>query len=932
MFYLNRKILLFILCSLALWQNQFVWAYEYYDNFNSDKAINDSVAHCVQWPETAYPPAQPYLFYNTYLTDSPRTLVFMGHKNIPADILYRFPLKPDDTDHKTIKGSITFDVEFPFENYVNTSLKCRLSSTGHIWSVPIDLETGYNRVPVFSLTGQLFVQFIGQGASIDNLSVNFISDTADIIVPYHFDTIQEAIDNAVTGQIIEVLPGVYTGEGNCDIDFLGKAISLRSANGPEETIINCQNSHRAFYFHNGENNNSIIQGFTIINGYVSGIETADADIPWVKSSSHSVGGSIYCEFSSPIISKCKIINSQAHIGGAIGVVGGGPVIYDCEIQNCVAGNSDLAQYKAMGGAIAMFHNNKTQIIKCIIKNNKCNGNSMGAGIYCYKSSPAIFETIISGNFASGNLTGAGLCFEDSGNVLIKQCLVYQNIAQGGSGIYVNGKRSDTDVFEITNCTIADNDCKPISDPNACAVVEISDASVKISNSIIWNKDNNQIKFDNIANIAPVQYCNVKGGFAGLYNIDVDPLFANIGSAVNPDYHLQSTAGRYNPRSQQWVSDSSHSPCIDAGIPYKLTAAEPWPSGRRINIGAYGQSFQASKSIRYRLLHVDGFLGGDSNEGYIRQSAFKTIVQAVNVAVDTNVILVWPGVYPETIDPLGKKILIQSASVPAVIQPLNGYGLVCHNAETRETVIRNMIFRDCFWAVSCVHTSPTLSNLTIVNNRTGMVVQGDSQPLIANTIFSGNDSGDFFCDQASGCEMIYSRYDKDNIQLPSMDSGRVILHDNISGPAFFGAEDDNSFYLASKFGRFTGFNDPNSVSSYPVQWVSDNITSPCVDAGQPDINPIRETMPNGGRLNMGACGGTIFASRSLWLLKGDNDYDGIVDLHDFANISNCWLESQSLNSADVNLDGDIDFGDIIIFAENWLGTLPWALNPNINVLD
>ncbi len=64
--------------------------------------------------------------------------------------------------------------------------------------------------------------------------------------------------------------------------------------------------------------------------------------------------------------------------------------------------------------------------------------------------------------------------------------------------------------------------------------------------------------------------------------------------------------------------------------------------------------------------------------------------------------------------------------------------------------------------------------------------------------------------------------------------------------------DGDYYLKSQAGRF----DPNSGN-----WVIDDVTSPCIDAGDPNSPIGDEPFPNGGIINMGAYGGTAEASKS-----------------------------------------------------------------------
>jgi hypothetical protein len=99
--------------------------------------------------------------------------------------------------------------------------------------------------------------------------------------------------------------------------------------------------------------------------------------------------------------------------------------------------------------------------------------------------------------------------------------------------------------------------------------------------------------------------------------------------------------------------------------------------------------------------------------------------------------------------------------------------------------------------------------------------------------------------------------------------------------------DGDYHLKSQAGRW----DANSAS-----WVKDEVTSLCIDAGDP-ASPIGlEPFPNGGIINMGAYGGTAEASKSYFgepvcetVVAGDINGDCIVNLKDFAFMAFHWLE-------------------------------------------
>jgi len=99
--------------------------------------------------------------------------------------------------------------------------------------------------------------------------------------------------------------------------------------------------------------------------------------------------------------------------------------------------------------------------------------------------------------------------------------------------------------------------------------------------------------------------------------------------------------------------------------------------------------------------------------------------------------------------------------------------------------------------------------------------------------------------------------------------------------------DGDYHLKSQAGRW----DPNSQT-----WVKDSVTSPCIDAGDPN-NPVgEEPFPNGGTVDMGMYGGTAEASKSYFgkpvcqaIIAGDINGDCRVDMADLEIMMRHWLE-------------------------------------------
>ncbi|MBU0638412.1 MAG: hypothetical protein KKB50_06065 [Planctomycetes bacterium] len=85
------------------------------------------------------------------------------------------------------------------------------------------------------------------------------------LVPDPYTTIQEAIEACSPGDVVIVADGIYTGFGNVNVSLMGMAITVRSANGPANCIIDCEGCTSGFYLSLYEGPNSVVDGFTVIN-------------------------------------------------------------------------------------------------------------------------------------------------------------------------------------------------------------------------------------------------------------------------------------------------------------------------------------------------------------------------------------------------------------------------------------------------------------------------------------------------------------------------------------------------------------------------------------------------------------------------------------------------------------------------------------------
>ncbi len=221
-----------------------------------------------------------------------------------------------------------------------------------------------------------------------------------------YDAIQEAIDAAVNGDTVLVADGVYTGDGNRDIDFNNKAITVASANGPSRCIIDGQGSwtnlHHGFIFNGTEGPDSVLQGLTISNFYsefegagiyISASPTIVGNMIIANNGGDSGGGIRIDEGSPQIIGNVFTENMSEH-ASAIWVGGNGsPLIFN----NLVAGNYTIDPFSNLSGAIGCFDSSDPQIIGCTIADNLA-GMGYVSGIFGDTfSTVTVRDSIVWGN-------------------------------------------------------------------------------------------------------------------------------------------------------------------------------------------------------------------------------------------------------------------------------------------------------------------------------------------------------------------------------------------------------------------------------------------------------------------------------------------------------------------------------------------------------
>jgi hypothetical protein len=235
-----------------------------------------------------------------------------------------------------------------------------------------------------------------------------------INVPADAPTIQAAINEASNGDTVLVAPGTYKE----NINFNGKAITVKGAGADSATILDGQAQAAVVTFDSGEGRNSVLSNLTIQNGAAT---NTPADYPIVGA------GGIYVNGAAPTIEENVI---QNNFSCGIGIFDGAPLIEGNTINGtafkafeaCGAQSGLSYDYPADGVAIFQAgyasDGQQTEIIGNTIENNTGGGpGELGAS---YTISPS------------------GIYLVDGGTTLIEDNIIAHNWSDSSPGIEVYG--------------------------------------------------------------------------------------------------------------------------------------------------------------------------------------------------------------------------------------------------------------------------------------------------------------------------------------------------------------------------------------------------------------------------------------------------------------------------------------------------------------
>jgi hypothetical protein len=732
--------------------------------------------------------------------------------------------------------------------------------------------------------------------------------TVDDDGPADFDNIQAAINDASNGDIVEVRPGTYTGGGNRDMDFAGKAITVRSQSGPAGCTIDCQGLGRGFYFHSSEGQDSVLEGLTIINGY-----------------GDNFGGAILCDPGRPTISNCVFAENHADWkGGAICVFASGPLIVNCVFT----GNS--AQW---GGGLEI------------------------GGVYGSEGPISINCTFV-GNSATNTQGGGGVSSSSSGVVTLSNCILWGNTYDNGIG----GRRGQISAFyaAINYCCIEGGSSGTGNIGDDPLFVDAANADYHLANNSPCvdagtNHPEGGLPTTDLEGIARSLDGDCDGNEVadmGAYEywipiIEISPdefEFSDVCGVTYLDDQILSIGNR-SIGTLSWtitydcdwlqvspLNGQSTGEYGNVVLSVDLAGMSLGEYSCVLTISAAG-ALNSPEHVQVNLLLGRAELSVPTQE-------YPTIQAAIDAAVAGCVVTVGDGVYSSQgnrdIDFKGKAVIVRSENGPESciidcqgneLEPHRGFHF--HSGEDACSVVQGFTitggYADYGGGIYNHQSSPTIANCILCGNTAAMfggaIENWSSSATVANCIFHDN-----YAQSGAGVDNDWGSPVFTNCIFSSNTA-------TVSGGAVFGYYSSITMKNSILWGDTPeeifvdggsttvsysdvegGFAGEGNIDADPC--FADAASgdyhllggSPAINAGDPGSDWINEPWPNGVRINMGAYGNTPEATRSL------------VDFDDLATFASHWLTDEPV--VDImpqpHGNGIVNFLDFTAFADLWRG--------------
>ena len=507
---------------------------------NASKSLGISRENFITRINVAYSIIEAAAFTRPY---APTGTIFDSGRNIDIDPMFVDPLGPD-----MIAGTLDDDFRLgPCSQAID-------SGNNRVFPEDITTDlTGYPRFvddvgvndpswgmaasPVIDI-GAFERQILSSGGAVINATQNT-----------RHCSIQNAVIDSLVGDEIVVPPGTYFES----IDFLGKAIKVRSTDGFARTTIDGNGDHHVVQCISGENRDTILDGFTITGG-------------WAPEN----GGGMFNQGSSPTITACRFTGNRATDGGGMFNEGGNPRVIACTFDNncasigggmynsysapsieyCSFNENEVTGQYGQGGGLFNYNSN-AQLNHCVFKRNWA--EHIGGGVLNNYSTGQFHNCLFHGNYAGGQ--GGGVVNGHSETVFVNCELVGNQSYWNAGGMY-NAWSAPL----LVGCTMTRNSAN-----NGGAMTNWYGSVPIVSNCILWDNVPNELSLDLGAPFSSVRLMHSDVGpdwgitsVLSNGNINVDPLFVRS-PTPGPDGEWGGADDDYGDLRLQ-----PGSPCINTG--------------------------------------------------------------------------------------------------------------------------------------------------------------------------------------------------------------------------------------------------------------------------------------------------------------------------------------------------------------------------------